>query len=150
LFLARRKKRRQRREKDFLHIILTFSRSCLFLWFSLSPCVSLLALYEEKQINRFILQIPSSFFFGAAHELSYETPRSHSLHSAASPWYSWSLGRNKRKAANITCRTRIAKRTHDIELEIHVEYFFSNQGEKEFNVSLFFRRFEGNLFYRYL
>ena len=69
LFLAgREKKRRQRREKDFLHIILTFSRSRRFLYFSLS--VSLLAIYEEKQINRFILQIPLSFFFSAAREVS--------------------------------------------------------------------------------
>jgi hypothetical protein len=37
---------------------------------SLSLSVSLLAIYEEKQINRFILQIPSSFFFGAAREVS--------------------------------------------------------------------------------
>jgi hypothetical protein len=37
LFLAERgKKRRQRREKDFLHIILTFSRSRRFLSLSLS------------------------------------------------------------------------------------------------------------------
>jgi hypothetical protein len=71
LFLAERgKKRRQRREKDFLHIILTFSRSRRFLSLSLSLSVSLLAIYEEKQINRFILQIPLSFFFGAAREVS--------------------------------------------------------------------------------
>ena len=52
LFLAGRKKRRQRWEKDFLHIILTFSRSRLFspslslsLFFSLSPSLLLSSVF---------------------------------------------------------------------------------------------------------
>jgi hypothetical protein len=54
LFLAgREKKRRQRREKDFLHIILTFSRSRRFLYFSLSLFLFLRSTRKNRLIVSF-------------------------------------------------------------------------------------------------
>jgi hypothetical protein len=65
LFLDRGKKTTTTTRKGFSpHHFDLFTLSPFSLFLSLS--VSLLAIYEEKQINRFILQIPSSFFFGAA------------------------------------------------------------------------------------
>jgi hypothetical protein len=69
LFLARRKKTTTTTRKGFSpHHFDLFTLSPFSLFLSLS--VSLLAIYEEKQINRFILQIPLSFFFSAAREVS--------------------------------------------------------------------------------
>jgi len=70
LFLARRRKKTTTTtRKGFSpHHFDLFTLSPFSLFLSLS--VSLLAIYEEKQINRFILQIPLSFFFGAAREVS--------------------------------------------------------------------------------
>ncbi len=70
LFLAgREKKTTTTTRKGFsLHHFDLFTLSPFSLFLSLS--VSLLAIYEEKQINRFILQIPLSFFFSAAREVS--------------------------------------------------------------------------------
>ena len=110
LFLARGKKRRQRREKDFLHIILTFSRSRRFLCFSLSLFLFLRSTRKNRLIVSFYKFPRLSSLVRRAR--SRRRTRVYALSIRHSPigTHSLSVGIKKEQQSNITCRTSIPKK----------------------------------------